>query len=233
MSANAVDELDNATKEFTYITQAINQILVATTIDNEEARCLIDYLIGFSQGQFEFVASSWELYLREHPMKQQVQKASGQRWINRALKVLEEFQDKHGLMLVECIHGGWDRKKNIYTKSVYSLHILKYAKDVVDKAKRHGDWSRNPSEAIREEAGKLIVRLLGNPILTLKKKNTKPWGAHAVNRNIQMATTWLIKAQKELDDEGIEMNAENTRRYEKLKKALEDFEEFINEEDDI
>jgi hypothetical protein len=225
MSSAGNISFDGDTKEFIYFTEAVNQIFVAADC-TEEVRSYVDFLIGASEGEFEFKASDDEVAKRAVSKRDRTL-ASARRWLKRKRDMLDEWQIQHGMEFVKCDVGSKNFALNIKYKSVYRLYIIQHAEVVIEEAKNDKPlWDIAPFIAIENAAKQLVQKLQANPATIIQKKTYKRVESKSVNTKILNLMASQSKLQQLLVD-GSPITDEDRKLFRLMEAGLKNIKSKI------
>lgn len=210
------NEKGNFDEDFSFTTEAINQILVEANCPNK-FRQYIDCLVGVANRKFEFEASDSELAKRARGRIGGTNKHADKGWARDKRRDLLDWQDEGNLKLIDFFLRDYDPKTKSRPKSLYHFHLLKYAEQVVEEARKDTiSWNHNNSTAIQQAAQKLVYQVLGRQVNVPKgKKYIDP--SREVVTKIKTAGTNLKEAVRLLKKYDFQLMRED----EALVKAIE------------
>jgi hypothetical protein len=218
------NDKEKLVEDYSYATEAINQILVAANCPNR-FRQYIDCLVGVANGNIEFEASDPMVAKRARGRLDGANKHANKEWAKDKRTELLKWQDKGNLKLFEHEVRDYDKSTRTRPPSKYRLHLLRYAEQVITKAQRNDNlWRVNRSKAIEVEAEHLVNEVLGRQVSTPKnKKYIDP--PSEVKIKIKSAKTNLeeaVKILKKYDFSLIREDEQLVETIEKLIRAIRD-----------
>jgi hypothetical protein len=155
-------------KDFSFTTEAINQILVEANCPNK-FRQYIDCLVGVANKSFEFEASDLDIAKRARGRIDGTTKHADKGWARDKRRDLLEWQAMGNLKLIDYEPSDYDSKMGLRPKSLYKFHLLTYAEQVVNNAQKDtNSWNRDNSIAIQRAAQELVKEVLGQQVNTPK-----------------------------------------------------------------
>jgi hypothetical protein len=210
--------LDINDEDYPLITAAITQIFIQANCPDSH-RQFIFCLIGMANKSIQLDASDNRIasYARGNIKSGNVHADRG--WARDKRRALVEWQDKGNLELVKCEVQDFDPKTKRRAPTKYTLNVLRFAEQVVEKAKQNKLlWSMGTAPAISDAANKLVTHLLGQQVNTPKEQNIDP--PSEVRTMLKTATTNIKKAAEMLKKHDFQLMREDEKLVEEVEKYI-------------
>ncbi len=209
-------------------TDTINHILAAANCPHG-FRAYIDYLVGIASGSPEFEAADADVVSRVRLSEKETTPNADKLWLKRLRNELDAWQQRSGVLLVECRRGYMESvldhsggKRKVFHSTRYYLHILNLAARVIAEARKAGQfWAANPLFAIKRAAQKEVRGLSGRPrpAFVLASRPDVPWYV-GTRRDIQAAHTFMFRAVQSIPQGGA-LTGKNSELVDEIEELLE------------
>ncbi|HZT61366.1 MAG TPA: hypothetical protein VFA21_22355 [Pyrinomonadaceae bacterium] len=216
-SINDKDKLDD---EYTYRIAAISQIFVKANCPDKFHKYIF-CLVAVADQDYVFQASDATVATHARGKIEGGGTHADKGWARDKRRELSDWQNDGNLELVGIEVQDPDTKTHKRPPTKYTMHILKYAEQVVAAAKQSDlNWQLSSSAAIERAADELVADLLGRRVNVQQKKYLHP--PSEVVAMIKNARTNLKKAAEMLKKHNFQMMRDDEDLLDELERYIKE-----------
>jgi hypothetical protein len=204
--------------DYSDITEAMNQIMVKANCP-DKFRPFIYCLAGMADKNYKLQASDAHISAHARGSIKGGGAHAHKGWARDKRRDLVKWLNEGNLNIVEIDVQDPDPVTKRRPPTIYTLHILRYAEQVLSDAKKNITlWMLSPDSAIADAAEKLVINLLGRQVNTPQDKFIDP--SREVLVYLKTARTNLFKAAKMLKKHNFQLMREDEKQLRIMEKYI-------------